>query len=193
MIIQTGLFHIMPPILRPISITDLEAYRKEIAPDRAYHRLNGPYFGLPTNKDQDEKIEAIRQALTTGETSPFQIIANENKVSILGEVSYYWKDKRTDWLEVGILIFDERNWGKGIGAHILPLWISHILRERPNLPRIGLTTWSGNPGMMKLASRIGLKQEACYHKARIFEGQHYDSVSYGILRENWFERHSNPS
>lgn len=195
MIIQSGFFHVMKPTIRPIALEDLESYRKEIAPDRAYHRLNGPYFGIPTNTEQDQKIARIKKNLLSGcgDITNFQIITNEKDGAILGEVSCYWKDECTNWLEVGILIFDEHNWGRGIGSQILPRWISHILRTRPVLARIGLTTWSGNPGMMKLASKIGLQQEACYRNARIFEGRYYDSLSYGILREDWFERHPGPS
>lgn len=39
--------------------------------------------------------------------------------------------------------------------------------------------------MVKLAEKLGLKLEARYRKARIVAGTYYDSVSYGILREEW--------
>ncbi len=41
--------------------------------------------------------------------------------------------------------------------------------------------------MMALAEKLGFKKEAEYRKARIVDGQYYDSVSYGILREEWYD------
>jgi RimJ/RimL family protein N-acetyltransferase len=67
----------------------------------------------------------------------------------------------------------------------LRLWIDQIFEERPELIRIGLSTWSGNLRMMKLAEKLGLKKEAVYRKARIVDNEYYDSLSYGILKDEW--------
>jgi putative hydrolase of HD superfamily len=53
-----------------------------------------------------------------------------------------------------------------------------------------MTTWSGNTRMMHLAEKLGFVKEAVYRKARIVNGIYYDSVSYGILREEWYARNS---
>lgn len=90
------------------------------------------------------------------------------------------------WMEVGIVIFNENYWGKGIGYTGLRMWIDEIFSENPKLIRIGLSTWSGNLRMMRLAEKLGLKKEAVYRKARIVDHTYYDSVSYGILRDEWF-------
>ncbi|MDK2865955.1 MAG: hypothetical protein PWP51_105 [Clostridiales bacterium] len=57
--------------------------------------------------------------------------------------------------------------------------------KNKELVGIGLTTWSGNQRMMALAEKLGLKKEAVYRKARIVKGEYFDSVSYGILRDEW--------
>ena len=172
--------------LRPITLKDVDTYRDLIAPDRAYHKLNGPYFGLPTDQTQDLHVEDIRQKLRSNDPDlPFHLIIDTVSKRILGEVSFYWKDKRTNWLEVGILIFDEKDWGHGIGFQALPRWIDWIFANKTELVRIGLTTWSGNPGMIALSEKIGLECEACYKHARVWQGKFYDSVSYGITREGW--------
>jgi RimJ/RimL family protein N-acetyltransferase len=43
--------------------------------------------------------------------------------------------------------------------------------------------------MMALAQKLGFQQEACIRRARIIKGCYYDSVAYGILREEWRERY----
>ncbi len=97
----------------------------------------------------------------------------------------YWKSQETLWMEIGIVIFNEDYWGQGIGYKGLRMWINEIFYQNPKLIRIGLSTWSGNERMMKLAEKLGLKKEAVYIKARIVDNQYYDSVSYGILKEEW--------
>nr|WP_321464138.1 GNAT family protein [uncultured Cohaesibacter sp.] len=176
----------MKLILRTITLEDLPKYRSLIAPSQPFHRLNGPYLGMPTQADQNKKIMEFGFELTKQNPGfNFELICDGDDGRILGEVSYYWKDQRTNWLEVGIVLFNQSDWGKGIGTLALPMWIDKQLAERPALVRIGLTTWSGNAGMMALATKIGLTQEACYRKARILDGKYFDSLSYGILREEW--------
>ena len=88
-------------------------------------------------------------------------------------------------MEIGFVIFDEKNWSKGIGKRALQLWIKDLFTAKKELVRLGLTTWSGNLGMICLAEKLGMKREAEYRKARIVAGKYYDSISYGILRSEW--------
>ncbi len=39
--------------------------------------------------------------------------------------------------------------------------------------------------MMHVAEKIGMKQEARIRQVRFYEGKYYDSVQYGILRDEW--------
>jgi len=44
--------------------------------------------------------------------------------------------------------------------------------------------------MIELAKKLGVQKEAEYRKARIVNGKYFDSISYGILREE-LERQNN--
>lgn len=61
-----------------------------------------------------------------------------------------------------------------------------IIADKDTDKIIGSVTWSGNLRMMRLAEKLGLKKEAVYRKARIVDRTYYDSVSYGILRDEWY-------
>ncbi|WP_423250594.1 GNAT family N-acetyltransferase, partial [Enterococcus lactis] len=50
-------------------------------------------------------------------------------------------------------------------------------------PHIGFTTWSGNKGMQKIGEKCGMTKEGVIRKVRFLNNQYYDSVKYGILRE----------
>ena len=64
-------------------------------------------------------------------------------------------------------------------------WVSDTFNTYAEIEHVGLTTWSGNIRMMKVAERIGMQQEACIRKVRYHNGYYYDSVKYGVLREEW--------
>jgi len=175
-------------ILRELEREDIEEYRKWTHPSREYHKFNGPYFKQPTEKEHEEYINSLEVKLEAGEKGVLfnkKIIAELNSNEIIGQVNWYWKSIETNWLEVGIAIFNENYWGYGIGYKALKMWIDEIFRTNPLLVRIGLTTWSGNSRMMGLAEKLGMIKEAEYRKARIVDGKYYDSISYGILKEEW--------
>ncbi|WP_430885925.1 GNAT family N-acetyltransferase [Fusibacter sp. JL216-2] len=174
--------------LRPLELEDIEDYREMTHPSRAYHKYNGPYYKHDNEEEHEEKIRVLRSKLESGEKNVLgnkEIIADATKNEIIGLVNWYWKSEETNWLEVGIVIFNENYWGCGVGYKALSMWIDKMFERKEALVRIGLTTWSGNVRMMKLAEKMGLKKEAEYRKARIVEGVYYDSVSYGVLKEEW--------
>ncbi|TVQ24366.1 MAG: N-acetyltransferase [Spirochaetaceae bacterium] len=177
----------IPIRLRDIREADLEAYRDCLHPDRAYHFLNGPYYPGPDTDIITTIIDRCRAKLTDGESPVLKnklLIVNDAE-ELLGEVSWFWKSEETNWMEIGIVVFDEGNWGKGIGYAALTRWISLLFAEHPELVRIGLSTWSGNAGMIGLARKLGMVEEARYVNARIVNGEYFDSVSYGIQKADW--------
>ena len=106
----------------------------------------------------------------------------------VGMVSKSWVDEATRWLEIGIVIYDDQLWGDGIATNALTKWVDTIFQEIDALEHIGLTTWSGNSAMMAVAEKLGFLKEGQIRKVRYYQGQYYDSVKYGILREEWTTR-----
>ena len=183
----------MDIVLREIELKDLAAYLYWNHPSREFHKFNGPYYAQMDERDLQGFVEGLRSSLLRGEENVLRnkkVIADQETDELIGEVNWYWKSEETAWMEVGVVIFNENYWGKGIGYSALTLWIDELFNKRPELVRIGLSTWSGNPRMMKLAVKLGLKQEAVYRKARIVGGKYYDSISFGILKEEWQALHS---
>lgn len=103
---------------------------------------------------------------------------------IIGRLNYYWEYERTRWLEVGISIYSPNHWSGGFGQEALALWIDFLF-ENLEIERVGLTTWSGNPRMIRCAEKVGMRLEGRMRKCRYYEGTYYDSIRMGILREEW--------
>ena len=104
----------------------------------------------------------------------------------VGIVTYYWENFATRWLEIGIIIYDNCIWSKDIGFTALSKWIKICFDKFPEIQHIGLTTWSGNQRMMKLAEKIGLICEARIRKVIYYNKVYYDYIKYGILRDEFF-------
>ena len=143
---------------------------------------DGPYFD-----DDYQKYDTLETFLD----KESQFFLKDNKRCILykeepiGMVSMYWENEKTRWLNIGITLYSNQKWGKGMGTKALKLWIDYIFNHVNHLEHIGLTTWSGNHRMMRVAEKIGMKKEAQIRKVRFHNNVYYDSVSYGILRDEW--------
>lgn len=173
--------------IRSIRLTDLKAYEHWSQPIHSYHSFNGPYYRKKTSEEISDYIYNIQQKLEANEDPlPRKKMIVDPSDNLIGEVSWHWKSEETNWMEIGIVIFDESYWARGLGQQALKLWITDLFNTYHQLVRIGLSTWSGNTGMIKLAVKLGMRQEACYQNARIVNGQYYDSVSFGLLKEEWF-------
>ncbi|GAL25960.1 acetyltransferase [Vibrio variabilis] len=166
-------------ILRQAIDADLPAIYDLMTGDENWTQLNGPYFGYerPT---QAQFADNYFSRLKQGQDA----LVIEYLGRAIGTVSYYWEDKATRWLEVGVLVYDSTLWGRSIGKKALVSWVSHLFNTL-DIARVGLTTWSGNPRMMRCAEKLGMQQEARLRKVRYYRGEYYDSVKYGVLREEW--------
>lgn len=155
--------------------------------EQAWKQYDAPFY-LFDYKSKLRFYFDLYQRLKRGKTA--KVI--EYNGELVGYLTYYWEDEHTRWLDVGITLFTPHHWGKQIGRKALWLWVSYVFEQVSPLARIGLTTWSGNPRMMKCAERIGMKREGHVRNVRYFNGQYYDCVIYGMLREEWqkmrFER-----
>lgn len=175
----------MTVMIRPLKAVEAQqfwqlAYRD---PKAEWTQFNGPYFHdqLPTESALMATVakrwlnEPMRQVITLdGE--------------LVGSVSAYYDDgdlKR--WLEVGIVIYKTDLWGQHVGRLALTQWLDQLFAT-VDLPHIGFTTWSGNLRMMHVGEAVGMQLEGRIRQVRYWQGQYYDSMKYGILREEWVKR-----
>lgn len=147
-------------------------------------KMNAPYFEEYEQLDFPMFLKKQSKVFLKDE----EILGIYLNDTIIGVVTSYWESKPTRWLEVGILIYDFDALRKGYGKEALELWIDRCFEDYPEIMRVGLTTWSGNLGMIRLAEKLGLKEEARLRKVRFYQDVYYDSMKYGILRDEWYKR-----
>ena len=172
--------------LRKLELADLADYKYWNLPVHNYHLTNAPYF----EKDSEEDVERLIQALKVNFSLGKNVLENKRIISneqneMIGEVSWRWKSEETNWMEIGIVIFNPEFRDQGVGYEALKMWMDQVFNDHEQIVRLGLSTWSGNSGMIKLAEKLGMKKEAEYRMARIVNGKYFDSISYGILKSEW--------
>lgn len=165
--------------LRRAVRTDLEPMYDLMTKDERWTEYNGPYFGYQKPSIDEFRTKEFHR-LTTGRDA----LVIDYLGRAVGMVSFYWEDESTRWLELGVVVYDSTLWGKGIGSKALIPWIEHLFATL-EIERVGLTTWSGNPRMIRAAQKLGLTLEAQIRKVRYYQGVYYDSVKFGVLREEW--------
>ncbi len=87
---------------------------------------------------------------------------------------------------VGISICEDDYLNRGLGTEALGLWIDYLF-SKSDVHRIGLTTYSFNKRMMRVAEKVGLKLEGRRREVREWQGEWIDLLTYGILRREWEE------
>ncbi len=174
--------------LRDWAIKDIPVYKKWNTGKHEWMKFDGPYYPKITPKELEIQCGSISIRIDENNYPDPRIkliIADNETDEMIGLVSRYWESIETNWLCVGIVIFDPAFWSKGIGKDALGLWCKYLFDNMPELVRLDLRTWSGNHGMMRLAEKVGFSLEARFRKARIVDGKYYDSVGYGVLREEF--------
>ena len=166
--------------IRPIEEKDLYSFWEGAFKDEApeWKKWDAPYFPHASQTYEDFSKTAERWL----DRDDFWGIEVNNK--LIGIVSYYWEHEPSNWLEAGIILYESGNWGQGIGTRVFRLWFNHLFETLP-LVRVGFTTWSGNNRMIRVGEKLGMTMEARIRKVRYYDGQYYDSIRMGILREEW--------
>jgi RimJ/RimL family protein N-acetyltransferase len=93
-------------------------------------------------------------------------------------------------METGIVLYDSRYWSGGYGTEAFSMWIDYLFTHL-DVVRLGISTWSGNERMIRLARKIGMVEEGRIRKARMVRGEYFDSVKMGLLREEWEQMRKN--
>ena len=152
--------------------------------DLEWKKWDGPYFQDPILTWEEFKNGFDKNCLN----NPLRK-AIYYQGRLVGIATAYWEDGNLhQWLEFGVAIYDATIWNHGVGSHAMRLWSTFLFEQEPLIQRIGYTTWSGNHRMMKVGEKLGMTKEAQIRRVRYWEGHYYDSVKYGVLREEWNQR-----
>jgi RimJ/RimL family protein N-acetyltransferase len=169
--------------LRDRRIDDLEDYERWYAPGQEWQKWDAPWEPVLALDEAARQRWLERLSGRLPDPRPHLEIETVDGQHI-GWVNSYWIDQATHWRDCGIDIAEAGFWGRGLGREAFALWVDYQLRAF-GLRRIGMGTWGGNVRMLRLAARIGMREEARFRDARVVEGKCYDAVRCGVTSAEW--------
>ena len=96
-------------LLRDWQLSDLETFEHWLQPGHRWQELDGPYYPLPAVEKIPSHVQKVRQQIEKNVwATPRQqlVISDKNSGQMRGRVSWYWQSEETNWLSVGIVIYD---------------------------------------------------------------------------------------
>lgn len=85
---------------------------------------------------------------------------------------------------VGLGIGDRNYWGQGCGTEAMLLLLRFAFHEL-NLHGIHLTVFSYNERAIAMYEKLGFRREGAYREYLHRDGQRFDMLLYGLLRQEW--------
>ncbi len=150
--------------------------------DTERHRLaDGDPAQLWSEKIQKEFVEKRSE---NKQFLQFSIRTLEDD-KLIGGVEL-WIDSWTHaeaWM--GIVVGDRDYWGRGFGTDAARLIVQYGFIEL-NLRRISLSVNAYNERAVKSYEKVGFTLEGRMRSEGLRDGQRYDGLYMGILREEWF-------
>ena len=110
-----------------------------------------------------------------------RLIESNKLIGTLG-VHEIERANQVAWLSIAI--GDSVYLGQGYGYEATQLALAYAFNEL-NLYRLNLTVFSYNSRAIKLYEKCGFKREGVFREYLQRDGQRYDMVLYGLLRQEW--------
>jgi RimJ/RimL family protein N-acetyltransferase len=124
----------------------------------------------------------LTETWTYPDNMPQEIVFNIKKdKKVVGQAAY----KSIRWFnrKAALSLFIHPEYQRqGLGTIVLHNLISHGF-DHLNLHRLEAEVISYNQAAMALMKKTGFVQEGCLRQARYYNGEYYDILSFGLLRE----------
>jgi len=165
--------------------TIAEAYSRW-SRDSEYWRLldSDPAYPRPV-KTAREWVEKAREK-DPPESFLFSIrtLADDRLIGEIGLDGVKWSQGETF---VGIGVGERDFWGKGYGTDAMRVIIRFAFREL-NLQRVSLDVFEYNPRAIRSYEKAGFVHEGRMKGFLFRDGQRYDLLFMGILRDEWLAK-----
>lgn len=114
------------------------------------------------------------------------IVDKDNDDEILGYINYFKSVPYFDSLEIGYLLFDEKNRGKGIMTEALSLFVDYLFRSK-KVNRLEIRTRLDNKASQKVALKCGFTFEGKIRGAVLDKDSYIDLNQYSLTRQDYYK------
>ncbi len=171
--------------LRPTVDSDVADYERWNVPWLKVWQFDGPWY----NDTLDRMIEKRKKWLAGDRRPPYRHLEIDvHERGHAGWVTASAPPNDPHMTEAGIDIVEDSLWNQGLGTEAFGLWVDYLF-DAFRLTRLGYSTWSGNPRMIRVGEKLGFVIEGRIRRGCEVNGQFYDRIKMGLLREEWRARH----
>ena len=167
--------------LRTVEQEDIPFVQRSVEPEIRYPLgnpvRNREQFELSEEKGNDQFLVCLEENDDSGQP-------DEDEVTRIGQVSVHDADYKRP--ELGYWLVPEVH-GEGYGKEAVSLVIEYVFRTY-NTPAIGAGAYDFNDASRGLLESLGFTEEGRRRKFMFIDGEHRDSIQYGLLRREWRER-----
>ena len=164
-------------LLRALEPSDLPDYFRWLNDPEVVRNL--VIYAPLAMPDEEAWYEAMRaddsQMVFAIETETGQHIGN------LGLMHINWKDRTA---ELGIVIGEKSQWGKGYGQDAIRTLLAFVFAEM-NLNRIYLRVYAEHSIAINAYLKCGFVEEGCLRQDVYSEGKYHDMLVMGILKQEF--------
>lgn len=171
-----------------LSAVDPEEFSKAFAVwrrDSEFMRLmdsNAPRLG--SRKDAQKSLEKeLEDQQLNQHWFTIRTLVEDKLIGDIGLYVVNWSGRDAF---VGLGIGERDFWGKGYGTDAMHLILRYAFME-VNLRRVTLTVFEYNPRAIRSYEKAGFRHEGRLRKLLHRDGNRYDELFMGILRDEWME------
>lgn len=171
-------------LLRPIKRSDISFFLKWFNDPEIIQYLTRY---LPMTEMAEEKwIEELATKPQSEVVFIIEVIEDGSNKPI-GNCGLHRIHPKDHTAEIGIVIGEKDYWGKGYGTEATQLLIEYGFKQL-NLHRVSSWVIEFNKRSIKLCEKLGFQKEGVLRKAIFKNGQFWDKILFGLLKEEWQKR-----
>jgi ribosomal-protein-alanine N-acetyltransferase len=164
--------------LREVHLSDVnEDYHRWMNDSEVTQYLESRFYPNSVEKLRDYVISKLAE-----QDSIFLAITLKDGDRHIGNIKLgpiNWNHKFGD---IGIMIGDRANWGKGYATEAIKLLVDYAFRKL-NLHKVTAGCYANNQGSLKAFKKAGFQTEAVRKKHFFCNGKYVDGILLGIIRE----------
>lgn len=136
-----------------------------------------------TPKNLQDELEFIERA-SQSDTEIILGIALKESDKLIGSTGLHGIDWKNRHSELGIIIGDKTEWGKGYGTEATRLMVNYAF-EILGMHRVWLRVYEYNHRAIRAYEKAGFVREGVLREDRYHNGRFFHTIVMGLLRSEW--------
>ena len=168
-------------IIREFKLSDLDDYIVyESDPTIYYYQ---PNTSFQTREDFESDLKELIERYHTPKYMKAWAIELKEEKKVIGAIYISRLSPGNKFCELGWSLHQNYR-GKGYAFEATSNFIDYLFSST-DLHRISINIWKGNIESENLAKKLGFVYEGCQRECRLKDGQFFDSLLFGLLREDF--------